>query len=237
MSIAPDGVGIACDSVRTLQCNVANGGWRGGWQHLRESGRTANFTRGAHLLTAGAPSDEVLLLEAGLVKVVLPARDGSESVLGFLGAPDLIGERGVMSRQPRSSHVVALTSGRVAHVSARTFLRLRAEHADVRDLVDRTLLRSQERSDARQLAAVRDVTGRVAVSLLQWARDFGQQTEHGLLMRGISQRDIAQALTASEKSVEVALRALRSAALLETGRLRYLIISPVELHRRFNRSG
>lgn len=227
-------MGVARESLRTLQCNVANGGWRGGWRRLRESGRSAGFARGAHLLTAGVPSDEVLLLEAGLAKVVLPARDGSESVLGFLGAPDLIGERGVMSRQPRSSHVMALTPGRVTHVSARTFLRLRAEHADVRDLVDRTLLRSQERADARQLTAVRDVTGRVAVSLLQWARDFGQQTEHGLLMRGISQREIAQALTASEKSVEVALRVLRNAALLETGRLSYLITDPVELQRRFN---
>lgn len=53
-------------------------------------------------------------------------------------------------------------------------------------------------------------------------------------MRGISQREIAQALTASEKSVEVALRVLRNAALLETGRLSYLITDPVELQRRFN---
>lgn len=223
--------------MSTLQCfNVANGCWRGGWQRLRESGRTAGFTRGEYLLVAGNPSDEVLLLEAGVAKVVLPARDGSESVLGFLGAPDLIGERGVMSCQPRSAHVVALTTGRIVHVAARTFLRLRSEHVDVLDLVDRTLLRSQERADARQLAAVLNVTARVAVSLLQWAGDFGQQTEDGLLMRGISQRDIAQALTASEKSVEVALRALRSAALLETGRLSYLITNPVELRQRFDRS-
>ncbi|WP_037068826.1 Crp/Fnr family transcriptional regulator [Pseudonocardia acaciae] len=214
---------------------MAIGGWRGGWQRLRQSGRAASFTRGERLLIAGTPSDEVLLLEAGVAKVVLPARDGSDSVLGFLGAPDLIGERGVMSRQPRSSHVVALTAGYTVHVAARTFLRLRAEHTDVQDLVDRTLLHSQERADARQLAAARNLTARVAVSLLQWAADFGQQTEAGLLMRGISQRDIAQALTASEKSVEVALRALRNAALLETGRLSYLITNPDELQQRFNR--
>jgi CRP/FNR family cyclic AMP-dependent transcriptional regulator len=204
-----------------------------GWRRLRENGRPASFRRGEYLLTAGTPSDQVLLLEAGVAKVVLPTRDGSESVLGFVGAPDLIGERGVMSRQPRTAHVVALTNGRVVHVPARTFIRLRAEHADVLDLVDQTLLRRQEHADARQLAAAHDVIGRVAVSLLQWARDFGQQTENGLVMRGISQRDIAQALTASEKSVEVALRVLRKAGLLQTGRLRYLLTDPVRMEEQF----
>ena len=216
--------------------NVVNGALSDGWRRLRESGRAASFRRGEHLLTAGTPSDKVLLLESGVAKIVLPTGDGSDWVLGFLGAPDLIGERGVMSGRPRSAHVVALTNGCVVHVAARTFVRLRTEHAEVLDLVDRTLLRRQEHADARQLAAAHDVTGRVAVSLLRWARDFGQQTESGLLMRGISQRDIAQALTASEKSVEVALRALRGAGLLRTGRLRYLLIDPVGMEERFGRS-
>lgn len=214
---------------------MVNGSVSDGWRRLRENGRAASFRRGEHLLTAGTASDKVLLLETGVAKVVLPTRDGAESVLGFLGAPDLIGERGVMSGRPRSAHVVALTNGRVVHVAARTFVRLRTEHADVLDLVDRILLRRQDTADARQLAAAHDVTARVAVSLLRWAREFGQQTENGLLMRGISQRDIAQALTASEKSVEVALRALRGAGLVHTGRLRYLLTDPAGVEERFGR--
>jgi CRP-like cAMP-binding protein len=207
-----------------------------GWQRLRASGRTVNFRRGERLLTAGTTSDRVLVLQVGVVKVVLPTRDGSESVIGFLGAPDLIGERGVMSRQPRSAHVVALTAGSAIHVAAGTFLRLRASSPDVFELVDGVLLHRQEQADVRHVAAAYDVTGRVAVSLLRWARDFGQRTEHGLLMRGMSQRDIAQAVTASEKSVEVALRVLRKAGLLHTGRLSYVLTDPAAVEEQFDQA-
>jgi len=208
-----------------------------GWDRLLDVGRATAFRRGQYLIMAGSTSEDVLLIEQGVVKAVLVARDGAESVAGFLGAGDLVGEIGVMSGQPRSAHIVALTSGRAIRVSSREFLRMRSEHRDVLRLVDEVWHRRQRQSDERQLALTRDVTSRLAMSLLRWARDLGEPTPGGLLMRGISQRDTAQAIAASEKSVEAALRVLRSAGMVKTWRLTYLIPAPALLEARIGRSG
>lgn len=198
---------------------------------LREVGRFAVFRRGDRLIVAGAVSDEVLLVEAGVVKAVLLDRDGTEKVVGLFGHGDLLGELGVTGHRPRSAHVVALSTGRAMRVPGDVFLRLQAKNRDVRELLDETWRKRQQHADDRQLAQNRDVTTRVAESLLRWAQAFGHATDQGLLMRGLSQRDIANAVSASEKSVEAALSELRAARLLRTGRLWYSLASPHALEK------
>lgn len=189
------------------------------------------FQRGDRLITAGADSDEVLLVESGLVKVVLLARDGTESIVGLLGRGTLLGEAGVMGCQPRGAHIVALVAGRAVHLAGSTFLRLCNEDEGVRGLVDHTWRKRQQDADYRQLTQTRDVSTRVAMYLLRWARDLGGKSNGGLLLRGPSQRDIAQAISASEKSVEAALALLRGAGLLKTSRLTYLLTKPEALEQ------
>jgi CRP-like cAMP-binding protein len=122
------------------------------------------------------------------------------------------------------------------HVAASLFLGLRTKHADVLDVVDRACHQRQRHNDDRQLTLTRDVTSRLATSLLRWARDFGEPTPHGLRMYGLSQRDIAQAIGASEKSVEAAFRVLRSNSLISTWRLNYLIFEPRSLEAAVDRA-
>lgn len=196
---------------------------------MRGVGRSVAFRRNDYLLTAGAASDAVLLLESGVVKVVLVASDGTEFIVGFLGRGDLVGELGVLNRQPRSAHIIALTSVTATQVAGRHFIRLRSRHLDVLELVDRVLDRRVRNADEGQLVLARDVTSRLASSLVRWASDLGETTEDGLLMLGISQKDMAQAIAVSEKSVEASLGALRSAGLIKTWRLGYLVAEPARL--------
>ena len=202
-------------------------GW--GWDRLRAVGRPVVFRRGDRLIVAGTASDDVWLLESGLVKVALADLDGMELILAFLGGGNLVGELSALGSGIRSAHVVALRSGRAVRVSGRHFARMRTTHPEVLELVDRTWRKRQQVTDDRHRDSARDVTSRLAISLLRWARDFGEPTEHGLLTRGISQRDIAQAITVSDKSVEAALRTLRAAELVKTRRLSYLIFQPARL--------
>lgn len=208
-----------------------------GREALRAAGRAVPFHRNDRLIVAGTESTEVLLVEAGLIKAVLPDRDGFDTVAGIYGPGDLLGEMGVVGRRPRSAHIIALSSGRAVHVSAHVFRRLQGEGSDVRELLDETWRKRQKYADDRQLAQARDVSTRVAMALLGWARAFGRATEHGLQVRGLSQRDIAQAVCASEKTVEAALRELRSAGLLITQRLRYSLPSPNTLESLVSETG
>ncbi|WNV83404.1 Crp/Fnr family transcriptional regulator [Umezawaea sp. Da 62-37] len=198
---------------------------------LRAAGRAAPFDAGARLIRAGEVSDEVLLVEAGAIKVVLAGADGTETLAGVCGPGELVGESGVIGRRPRSAHVIALTAGRATHIAGSAFQRLVDANAAVRHLVDKTLDDRRQVADDRQLRQAHDVLTRVGTVLLAWARSVGTPTTSGLLVHGLSQRDIAQAVTASEKSVEAALGTLRAAGVLTTRRLAIRITRPEELAR------
>ncbi|MEV6230825.1 Crp/Fnr family transcriptional regulator [Saccharopolyspora shandongensis] len=193
---------------------------------LRSAGRSASFRRGDRLIVAGSASVEVLLVEEGLVKAVLSDRDGAEPVVGLFGAGDLLGEIGVVGHRPRSAHIVALTSGIVVRVPGDVFRLMQQRDDDVRALLDESWWQRQRNADARQLSQTRDVRTRVATTLLSWARAFGRPTESGLLMRGVSQLDIAQAVCASDKTVDAVLASFRASGLLRTGRLWYQVLDP-----------
>ncbi|MCE7003178.1 Crp/Fnr family transcriptional regulator [Kibdelosporangium philippinense] len=193
-------------------------------EHLRRAGQRRQFDREDRLMTIGAASQDVLLIESGVVKVSLSAGDGSELIVDLYGQGELIGELGVMSGRPRSASVVGHISGVAVRVPGVRFRELARQHADVLLMVNETLDRRLRNADHRQLAmASREVPNRVAYQLVIWAKEHGEQTADGLRVRGITQRELAQTVNASEKSVDAALQLLRSDHLVQTGRLWYLL--------------
>ncbi|OLR95434.1 Crp/Fnr family transcriptional regulator [Actinokineospora bangkokensis] len=192
-----------------------------GRARLRAAGQPVPFNRGAYLLHTGDPSTHVLLLAVGLAKVFLLTPDGDTAFLGLVGPGELIGEAGVLNNAPRSATIQVLDRV-VAHlVPAPAFRHLRATDPDVHALVDATWGAQRRRADHARLTATRDVTTRLHSYLREWATSFGTPSEQGLLVRGISQRDMSTAVAASEKHVETALARLRDRGVVETGRLWY----------------
>src|SRR3954471_8594774 len=123
----------------------------GARESLRKIGQSRWFTRGRYLIRPGAPSDDVLLIESGAVKVVLGAANGTESILGFYGAGELIGEMGVMSGRPRSASVIAHVDGSALHVPAKASRDLVEADRQVLLLVNDTLERRLRSADHRTL--------------------------------------------------------------------------------------
>jgi CRP-like cAMP-binding protein len=196
---------------------------------LRAGRRPRPFHRGEHLITAGMRSDEVLLLESGLVKVVLPTGAAREPITGLYGPGDLLGEIGVTSGARRSAHVIALVAGAAWHVAGSHFLALCDSDQDVRRLVDETWRKRQRNADENQLRQMRTGAARVAMCLLSWAREFGTETGCGLELRGVSQQDLAHAVAMSVKTIEPFLHVLRERGLLCTSRLCYRLPAPDRL--------
>jgi CRP/FNR family cyclic AMP-dependent transcriptional regulator len=214
----PRGEDRLADQVRTL---------------LRGNGRARSFRRGEVLIAEGGPSDEVLLIETGKVKVVLHGPGGVDSILGFYGAGELMGEMGVMGDRPRSADVIARTPGVALHVEAHTFRTLLRDHpmlaAYVTDVLSRRLFQADQR---QRLHSSFEVSVRVARQLLSWAQNSGERLENGALrVKGLTQLEIAQFVTASAKTVDHVLKQLRSDKLLETGRRSYLLPDPALLER------
>jgi CRP/FNR family transcriptional regulator, cyclic AMP receptor protein len=196
---------------------------------LRAGRRPRPFRRGERLISAGTPSDEVLLLKSGLVKVVLPTGAAREPVTGLYGPGDLLGDIGVTSAAARSAHVIALVAGAAWHVAGSHFLALLDDDPDVRRLLDETWCKRQRNADENQLRQTRTGAARVAMCLLSWAREFGTEIDSGLELRGVSQQDLAHAVAMSVKTVEPFLHVLRDRGLLRTSRLCYRLPDPDRL--------
>ena len=175
---------------------------------MRNSGRSRPFRRGDVLIVEGAPSDEVLLIETGKVKVVLHGSNGADSILGFYGAGELMGEMGVMGDRPRSADVIARTHGVAVHIEAGTFRRLLQEQPAVSAYITDVLSKRLFQADQRQrLHAAFEVSVRVSRQLLSWAQHSGEQVDGGgLRVKGLTQLEIAQFVTASAKTVDHVLK-------------------------------
>lgn len=200
---------------------------------LRAHGRSAPFHGGDLLCVAGEHSDEVLLIETGSVKVVLPGQNGVDSILGFYGPGDVLGEMGVLWDRRRSASIVARTPGRAVHVDGARFLSLADEDPDVLRFVTDLLRHRLALADRRQeYRASMDVPVRLARQLLDLARQFGEETGPGFVVRGVTQAELAQLVTASPKSVEHAVHLLRQDGVLLTDRRYYQIVDADVLERK-----
>jgi CRP/FNR family transcriptional regulator, cyclic AMP receptor protein len=201
-------------------------------ERLRQAGQRRPFDRADRLMTIGTTSHEVLLLETGVVKVLLSAGNGCELIADLYGPGELIGELGVLSDRPRSATVIGHCPGVAVHVQGAVFRALAERHSDVLVMVNTTLERRLRNADDRQIAmASRDVPNRVTYQLLTWAKKHGERTSDGLTVHNIKQQELAQAVNASVKSVEDALRELRGDGLLLTGRMQYLLPDPQRLEK------
>jgi CRP/FNR family cyclic AMP-dependent transcriptional regulator len=202
-------------------------------------GTSQSFRRGEVLMLVGSVSDEVLLIESGSVNVVLTAPDGVESIVGPYGRGEVIGDIGVMRREPRSATVVGQQDGSAVHVPGTAFRQLvQSDNRMLLWLLYGIAYPRQLHADDRQLAfAAQDVRGRVVRKLLVWAAELGAVEGEAVVVRGFTQRQLAQSITASRQSVEDVLRELRAEGLLETGRMRFTLLHPHLLEEQLRRSG
>ncbi|HEX8975667.1 MAG TPA: Crp/Fnr family transcriptional regulator [Solirubrobacteraceae bacterium] len=194
---------------------------------LLGTGREQRWARGEFLIRAGDAADSAIVLLSGLVKIHKAAADGDEVILAIRGPGDLMGEIVAIRRAVRSASATALepVTGVVISVSGlRGFLAAHAEASLA--LLDLTLGRLYE-SDARRLEfASAGSLARVASRLVELTERFGSEREDGTIEVGlpINQEELASWSASSRESAARALRTLRDLGLIETSRLRMVVL-------------
>ncbi|RKT88397.1 cAMP-binding domain of CRP or a regulatory subunit of cAMP-dependent protein kinases [Saccharopolyspora antimicrobica] len=199
------------------------------WGELLELGTRLHFGRNDMLIVAGTPSDHVLLIEHGLVKVLLPG-EGRDLVVGFYGPGELMGEQGVLFSEARSATVVAHTPGTATRVPGRLFRRYVERNPAVLGALYGILRERLRKADQRQQSLVgQDVPTRVARQLLAWSETLGTRTADGVTISGLSRKDLAQCIGAGETTVDAVLKDLTSLGLVRTHWRKYVLPSPRRL--------
>jgi CRP/FNR family cyclic AMP-dependent transcriptional regulator len=194
---------------------------------LLAAGQPRSWHRGEVLVRLGDPADTALVLMAGLVKIHRSNADGAEVVLGIRGSGDLLGEVGANRDAFRTAHATALdpVEGVVIRIAAlRSFL---ATHPAVTlALLDLALARLQAADTSRLEFATAGSLARVAGRLVELAERFGvSRPEGGVDVRlPVNQEELASWSGASRESTARALRTLRELGLIETRRLRMVVL-------------
>lgn len=176
----------------------------------------------------------VFLLRSGHCKISALADDGSEVLLGFRGEGMLVGELTAIDGRPRSASVIAIQPVEALAVPAADFRAyLEKRPSALRVVLEVQIARLRD-ADAKRLEfAASDTTARVAARLLELAARLGEAGPSGVTIGlPISQEELAAWSGASREATARALRSLRAAGWIETGRRRLVVRDAVALGRR-----
>jgi CRP/FNR family transcriptional regulator, cyclic AMP receptor protein len=225
--------GDESDAGATVACVVASRTVMKGFASaLSDADRSALFARGrrrryernTRVFCERDPSDFVLVILEGRVKLAVTTEDGDESLLGVRGPGDLVGELAALDAQSRLATAVAIEPLTVQSLTAEEFRAFLAEHPSA--ALELTLMligRLREADRRRAEFGVHDTTRRVAHLLAELAAEH-QPPEDGPTRVQLSQQEIGELIGASRESVARALSALRDQQLVTTGRRSVTVI-------------
>ena len=197
---------------------------------LESLATTVRFARGKALLAQGQVADKVVILRSGRVKVVVTTPSGRESLLGFRGPGAFLGEQALVDGRPRAAGVFAVEPVEALVVAASAF-RAFLERRPAIALAMLALLSERLRDSDRRLAqfAAADTTGRVAGRLVELCEEHGEPGDDDTvtITLPLSQAELADWSGSSLEATAKALRTLREAGWITTGR-RALVVHRVE---------
>ncbi|MGH3924516.1 MAG: Crp/Fnr family transcriptional regulator [Pseudonocardiaceae bacterium] len=200
---------------------------------LRRLGGLRLLQRGDTLFHEGDPSDFVVLILRGNVKVSSVGDSGAETLLAMRGAGDIVGEMSAVDGEPRSAQVSALEHVQAQVISAREFAAfLEAHPRATKVLLALVTARLRDADHKRVEVRELDVLGRIARRLLELSKTHGRPTPKGITLDlSLSQQELADWVGASREAVAKALRLLRERGAIDTRRRAITILQPELLHR------
>jgi CRP/FNR family cyclic AMP-dependent transcriptional regulator len=146
------------------------------------------------LFMAGDAGDGCYRVEDGLLKVTMVSRAGGERILAFLGAGAIVGELSIIDGLPRSASVVAVRDATLSFLSRAAFEEFAKAHPEVyKTLVTLLATRLRETDAVIAAGSFLPLRGRVALTMLELAHEFGQDVGSGriVIRQKIGQSDLA----------------------------------------------
>jgi CRP/FNR family cyclic AMP-dependent transcriptional regulator len=188
---------------------------------------------GSALMHVGDPTDHVLVLLSGWVRVYTNARDGQVVLFALRGPGDVIGDLAALQGWRRAATVDTLQETRFAEFTHEGFLACLHDRPAVAIALYKQLAgRLRDAEAARINSATMDVAQRVAALLVQLADAHGSPSPDGVVIgMPLTQQDIADSIGGSRRAVARALKTFRDRGMLLTRRRRFVVSAPDVLRR------
>jgi CRP-like cAMP-binding protein len=203
-------------------------------EQLRRLGSRRRLPAGSVIFLEGDEPHDVVLLEAGQVRINVTGSEGGEIVLDVLGPGELLGELSAVDGRPRSATAIALTAIELTAVGSRAFSGFLDEQPRLlRALLETTIGRLRT-SNRRQLEyGTADALGRLCGRLLELADRFGVPGADGIVVEApLTQTELAQWCGLSREAVVKCLRSLRTLGWITNTGQTVTILDRVQLERR-----
>jgi CRP/FNR family cyclic AMP-dependent transcriptional regulator len=191
---------------------------------LSACGRRRRYVRNTRVFCEGDPSDFVLVILEGRVKLAVTTEDGDESLLAVRGPGDLVGELAALDSKNRLATAIAIEPLTAQSLAAEEFRAFIAEHPGAALELMRMLIGRLREADRRRVEfGVHDTARRVAHLLAELAAEH-QPRGLGPAQVHLTQQEIGELIGASRESVARALASLRDQHLVTTGRRSVTVI-------------
>lgn len=180
------------------------------------------------LLRQGDPTDHVLVLVSGWVRIYSDTSDGHEILVALRGPGDVVGDLAALNGWSRMGSVRTLERVTAVLIRSAEFVAcLHARPTIAIAMIKQLSERLREAETARVDIATLDVTKRVASYLLRLVQQHGVPEHDGLALRmPLTQQDIGNSVGASRRAVARSMAILRERGVVHTSRQRIVIARP-----------
>jgi CRP/FNR family transcriptional regulator, cyclic AMP receptor protein len=169
----------------------------------------------AVIFSQGDPSDSVLYIQNGSVKLSVVSRTGKEAVVGMLGSGDFFGEGALAGQPVRLATATAMTESRILVVPKRQMIRLLHRQHEFSDRFISYMLARNTRLEEDLVDQLFNASEkRLARTLLLIARYGKPQGPRRLLPR-ISQQVLAEMVGTTRSRVNFFMNKFRKLGFIE----------------------
>jgi CRP/FNR family transcriptional regulator, cyclic AMP receptor protein len=169
---------------------------------IAAASRLRDVRRGQLLFTMGDPSDTLILVLSGTVKVVVRSADGAELTLTVVRPGGIFGELSIADGGPRSADAEALEDCRLLFVPNEVIAELSSRVPSVTQaLMSSMAVMLRRLTEAASDLVFLDLPRRVAKVLLSQPRGDGD-----VIQLKMSQEELAHQVGGTRQSVNAALR-------------------------------
>jgi CRP-like cAMP-binding protein len=173
------------------------------------AGQVADYRPAEILYSQGDPSDTLLYIQHGTVKLTVVSPTGREAVVGMLGAGEFLGERALAGQPVRVDTATAMTVSRIRVVPKGEMIRLLHQQSALSDRFIAHLLARNNRLESDLVDQLFNACEkRLARTLLMLARNGKpDRPRHGL--PAISQEVLAEMVGTTRSRVNVFMNKFR----------------------------
>lgn len=195
---------------------------------LLDRGLTRKLPADTALMHEGDPTNHVLVLLSGWVRVYRTTQDGQVILFALRGPGDVIGDLAALLGWPRTATVDSLQDIGFVQFRHDEFLACLHDRPGVGvALLKQMAVRLRDSEAARVDYATMDVAQRVAALLVHLADVHGTTTPAGVAVRmPLTQQDIANRIGGSRRAVARAIATFRERGLVSTGRRMFVVAEP-----------